>query len=244
MNFLIVNDDGYESPLLKALIKVVDRDFGYCYVSSPKAQRSATSHTITIENRLYYQEITPLPQTERTIVVDGFPADCVRIGLAHYEDIKFDYIISGINIGPNLSYDALYSGTLAAAKEGALYNIPSMAISTSSFVDDMTALEKSVKKAIKTVLDNKLLKEAKCLNLNLLPGANKVRFTSLGTEKEHPIFTKRDGGYYRVSYSRNKPKEDKDKDHIAYDNYEISITPILIDKTDYDILKKFRKKKI
>lgn len=244
MNFLIINDDGIKSEFLRTLIRVVDKDFGYCYVAVPKNERSATSHSITITNSIAVEEINPLPQTERTILVEGTPADCVRVALTHYEDITFDYVLSGINIGENLSYDALYSGTLAAAKEASIYGFNSIALSTSGFVEDVPKLEENMKEAIRFIINNNLFEHSKCLNVNIPTNSKKIRLTSLGTQTAYPIFTKENDTTYRISYSRAKPAEPNDKDHIAYDNGETSITPILIDQTDYEALKLLNKKKI
>ena len=239
MKFLIVNDDGIESEALKVLIKVIDRDFGYCYLSIPSGQRSAKSHAITTKNKITFEEITPIFQCEKTIVVNGYPSDCVRVALNYYKDIKFDMIISGLNQGENLGYDLIYSGTVAAAREGALYGIPSLAISANEFFQD--DLEKDISNALKFVINNKLYERSNLLNINVASKAKGIKIASQGQMIHRPILTILDDNTFELRYSLNVPSEQDDKDQKLYNEGYTTITPLTIDQSDYKMISLFEK---
>lgn len=124
MNFLIVNDDGFDAVGIKVLQRFLE-NYGDVYVVAPQSNRSATSHAITINKPLQI-----LKQSEREYKISGMPADCSKIGLKYlFNDIKFDLVCSGINNGPNLGFDVFYSGTFSAAREAILLGVPALAFS-------------------------------------------------------------------------------------------------------------------
>ncbi len=122
MKILITNDDGIDADGLAALCKVAG-DFGELTVVAPKQHYSGCSHQMTFEGNLDAHHIG-----NNRHWVDGFPADCVRIALAHICP-EVDLVISGINHGANLGLDNFLSGTVAAAREATFFNIPSIALS-------------------------------------------------------------------------------------------------------------------
>lgn len=239
MKFLIVNDDGIESEALKKLIKVVDRDFGYCYLAIPSGQESAKSHAITTKNKITFEEITPVFQSEKTIIVNGYPSDCVRVALNYYKDIKFDMVISGLNQGENLGYDLFYSGTVAAAREGCLFGIPSIAISASEFFQ--CNLEKDISDALKFVINNKLYEKSPLLNINVALKAKGIKIASQGQMIHRPILTSIDDNTYELRYSLKVPSESDDKDQKLYNSGYTTITPLTIDQSDYKMISLFEK---
>jgi 5'-nucleotidase len=122
MNILISNDDGWDAPGITAL-KEVAGSFGTCVVVAPRTEQSGISHQLTL--------FRPLRLTEEAKDVwsmDGTPADCVRVALTQM-DTPFDLVLSGINNGGNLGADVYVSGTVAAAREAALFGLPSIAMS-------------------------------------------------------------------------------------------------------------------
>ncbi len=122
---LIVNDDGIDGPgivLLEQIVRAVTDDV---WVVAPDEERSGASQSISISQPIRYRQ-----RDERHFAVRGTPADCALLGINEFcGERKPDILLSGINSGPNLAEDVLYSGTCAAAKEGALLGIPSVALS-------------------------------------------------------------------------------------------------------------------
>jgi 5'-nucleotidase len=129
MRILISNDDGIHAPGIHALAKVMARH-GDVYVVAPNRQRSASSHGISLYDSLYVEEVDfQIPQVT-AVSVSGTPVDCVKWGISQLgKPAPFDFMLSGINEGPNLATDVLYSGTVAAAGEAALQGIPALALS-------------------------------------------------------------------------------------------------------------------
>lgn len=120
---MITNDDGIDSPGIKALKEVMNT-FGRTVVVAPDRDNSAVSHALTMSRPLRIRNIS-----EDIYTLDGTPTDCVAVGLGKLLSQKPDLLVSGINAGPNLGDDISYSGTVSAAIEGTMYGIPSMALS-------------------------------------------------------------------------------------------------------------------
>src|SRR5436189_4751239 len=121
---LVTNDDGIYSEGLRKLATVC-RQFGDVTIVAPDREQSAASHALTLNRPLRLMQIE-----ENEWIVDGTPSDCVNLAvLKLMKENRPDLIVSGINFGPNLGDDVTYSGTISAAFEGALLNIPSIALS-------------------------------------------------------------------------------------------------------------------
>jgi len=120
---LVTNDDGIHSEGIKLLAKAME-SIGEVWIIAPDRERSAVSHSFTLNHPIRLHEIK-----ERTYIIDGTPADCVMFGTRGFLDHAPDLVVSGINRGPNLGIDTVYSGTVAAAHEGHLCEIPAFAIS-------------------------------------------------------------------------------------------------------------------
>ncbi len=122
---LVTNDDGVYSEGLKKLAAAL-RELGEVTVVAPDREQSAASHALTLNRPLRMLRLE-----ERTWIVDGTPSDCVNLAvLKLMKDDRPDIVVSGINFGPNLGDDVTYSGTISAAFEGALLNIPAIAFSS------------------------------------------------------------------------------------------------------------------
>lgn len=121
--FLLSNDDGVRAAGILAAQEALET-LGDVIVAAPDRERSATSHSISLEHPLRAEEIRP-----GVFAIDGTPVDCVYLALLHLCPRKPDLVISGINHGYNLGSDIFYSGTVAAAVEGALRGVPGIAIS-------------------------------------------------------------------------------------------------------------------
>jgi len=123
MNILLTNDDSISSAGIKALIRALS-PVHEVWVVAPETEKSGGSHSITIHDSLRVREVGP-----RRYSCRGTPADCVMISLLGFVPATIDLVISGINHGPNLGTDILFSGTCAGARQGALMGVPSVAMS-------------------------------------------------------------------------------------------------------------------
>jgi 5'-nucleotidase len=123
MHILVSNDDGYNAPGLEALVAVL-RDLADITVVAPEVNHSGASNSLTLSRPLAVRQ-APNGFT----YVNGTPSDCVHVALTGLLDRRPDLVVSGINNGANMGDDTLYSGTVAAAAEGYLFGIPSIAFS-------------------------------------------------------------------------------------------------------------------
>lgn len=144
---LLSNDDGHDSPGLRALAEAIVDDFEVVVVA-PFHEQSAMSHALSLHRPLRAREQSPA-----WFSVDGTPADCVYVALhtgTRFLPRRPDIVLSGINRGLNLGQDAFYSGTVAAAREAALRGIPAMALSVGSFarLGDMQPLVRRLARSL------------------------------------------------------------------------------------------------
>ena len=197
LNILISNDDGIFADGIRSLArKALERGHNVTVVC-PDQERSATGHGLTLQNPIRIENADALFEKGiRAWGCSGTPADCVKLALTELLDKKPDLVLSGVNQGPNLGTDIFCSGTVAAAMEGTLENIPSMAISLASFkcrnfeFASEVAL-KIAEQALKSTWPNSLL-----LNLNIPPcEANEIiggSWTRLSIRKYKNQFMKRE----------------------------------------------------
>ena len=126
MRILVSNDDGYFSPGIAALAQAMSA-FGQVVVVAPEADRSGASNSLTLDRPLYVRR-----SSNGFHYVNGTPTDCVHVAVTGFLGYRPDLVVSGINNSANLAEDTLYSGTVAAAMEGFLLGIPSIAFSLAS----------------------------------------------------------------------------------------------------------------
>jgi len=123
---LLTNDDGYQAEGLRTLAAALE-DFATVSIVAPSLERSGAAQSLTLRQPIVCNQIA-----EREWAIDGTPADCVIVALHKLLPEKPDMVISGINHGANLGENVYYSGTVGAAREGALHHIPSVAVSLCS----------------------------------------------------------------------------------------------------------------
>jgi len=123
MKILVSNDDGYFAPGLAALVEAV-KPFGEVTVVAPEQNHSGASNSLTLNRPLFVRRAQ-----NGFYYVNGTPSDCVHLAVTGFLDFRPDLVVSGINDGANMGEDTLYSGTVAAAMEGFLLDIPSIAFS-------------------------------------------------------------------------------------------------------------------
>ena len=242
MNILISNDDGILSNGIRALIEALSVDHDI-YVVAPDRERSAAGHSLTLHTPLRVEEVDPKYGAKRCWMTTGTPSDCVKIAvnaiLANNE--LPDLVISGINHGPNLGGDILYSGTVSCAMEGALAGLPSIAVSLASLrteYEDFKLAAEFTAKLIKQMKDYQIPPKT-ILNINV-PGLDKediagVAVTELGkrmfTDTYERRIDPRGKVYYWMAGELVNEPEDAQTDIAAVRNNKISVTPITYDMT-------------
>jgi len=132
MNILVSNDDGIQAQGIKELVKALSKEANV-YVSAPASQRSASSHALSVNDKITMKKVD-FDYATMAFEVSGTPADCVKLGLYVLKEkgINIDIVYSGINHGGNLGTDTMYSGTVSAAAEGLFRGLPAVAVSVNS----------------------------------------------------------------------------------------------------------------
>jgi 5'-nucleotidase len=165
LDYLLTNDDGIEAPGMAALVAAF-RGRARCLVAAPAAPRSAVGHSITIHKPITCDPVR-LPGGARAYAVGGTPADAVKLALRELAPRPPRFVLSGINFGANLGLNVFYSGTVAAAMEGAFAGIPSFAISLATKVEprwtDATRVARRVVEEFLPFVEGSPL----CLNVNI-----------------------------------------------------------------------------
>src|SRR5438477_360022 len=172
-HILLTNDDGYQAEGLRALAAALE-GFATVSIVAPSLERSGTAQSLTLRQPIVCNKIA-----EREWAIDGTPADCVIVALHKLLPEKPDMVISGINHGANLGENAYYSGTVGAAREGALHHIPSVAISLCSKKEN-AKFENSarVARATADIVLKEGLPDQVLLNVNVPePWDGEVKFT-------------------------------------------------------------------
>lgn len=236
---LLTNDDGIKADGLKVLESAV-KDLGDVYVVAPTQNRSAASHSFTLRQPIRICQIK-----ENWYAVDGTPTDCVLI--AHHGLFKkaISLVISGINNGPNMGDDVLYSGTVAAAIEGTILGIPSIAVSYRKDGVNSDIAVKLINQLAKYLLKHGLPKKT-LLNINIPAVEVKgLKITRMGKRIYKDMAIKNDHPSGEVSYMIDGELSweiEKGTDFEAVENGYISITPLHLDMTNYREITTFRKK--
>jgi len=240
MRILISNDDGINAEGINQLRKSLE-EHAEIFVVAPDRERSATGHKITMHRPLRVKEQVYPGTNSKGWAVDGTPSDCVKLGLEALLPGPPDLVISGINLGPNLGTDVLYSGTVSAAVEGIINDIPAIAISLASYeYKDFTHSGSFIKKLV-TALGKELRKNT-LLNINVPPGKPRgIKVTRLGNRRYVNVFYKgtdpRGGTYFWMAGEpHDVDGDDPDTDVWAVKEGFISITPIHYDLTNYQIM--------
>lgn len=248
MKLLISNDDGFWAPGIQALIDLL-KDEHELYVVAPQEQQSAMSHALTMHYPIRVREVKD-DRLKLGLAVSGTPADCVKLALEELLDFKPDYVISGINNGPNLGTDVMYSGTVSAAAEGTIFGVPAMAVSLCEYNhEDFSEAAKAVKTVIDTFINNPQPADI-LVNVNIPNIASTAikgpKATILGNVVYHKPFQKRidprGKTYYWLAGDIIYDNNHNDSDVMAVHDGYISVTPVHYRQTDYEILEGFKKR--
>lgn len=235
MNILITNDDGVHAPALGVLHAELSK-LGRVTIVVPDRDQSATSHSLTLHRPLRIHR-----HAEERFSIDGTPTDAVLIAYHGLLEQRPDLVISGINQGPNMGEDVFYSGTVAAAIEGALQGAPAIAASLvthepGDFLEPARFIRRLAEEVVRRGVAGKQV-----LNVNLphrpWPEIRGVKLTRLGTrvysdtliEKTDP----RGRAYYWIGGQEPVWESHEGTDFHAVEHGYISITPLSLDFTDY-----------
>lgn len=242
MRLLLSNDDGILAKGLGVLEQAVT-PLGDISVVAPDREQSATSHSLTLHHPL-----RPVRLGERRWQVDGTPTDCVMLACEALLDVRPDFVLSGINHGPNMGEDVLYSGTVAAAMEGLALGIPAVALSFAGSVLRADAILETQVPQIRALITHLMHLETfprdTLLNVNLpaVPGdeIRGVRLTRLGRRVFSDSITKMKDPWGReilwIGGGSVEWSGPQDSDFRAVHDGYISVTPLHLDLTHRDIL--------
>ncbi|MGL4913985.1 MAG: 5'/3'-nucleotidase SurE [Romboutsia sp.] len=239
MNILITNDDGIRADGIIELAKEVSR-IANVYVVAPDTQRSATGHAITIHSPIMVNEEL-INEDIKAYSISGTPADCVKLGIEGiFTDINIDLVLSGINNGPNLGTDVIYSGTASAAIEGLVQNKPAIAVSYNEFNIDKETYKEASKHVVEIIesMKNKLDLLNDCiLNVNIPKGEVKgKKITVLGDRKYENVMEERFSPYgkryFWIGGKIKSVEQEENNDIDCVEDGYISITPVNIDMTN------------
>ena len=219
MNILLTNDDGYNSPGIKCLQKLLSK-YGKVVIVAPDSPRSGNSAALTILEPLQLEKVE-----EGVYKCSGTPVDCVSMGLCCF-NIDFDLVVSGCNNGWNISYDTMYSGTVGAALESLIFFKPAIAVST-FYGSDFLEVEKYFDKVWQFIINNKLLSEKYLLNINF-PNTDikDIKLGSLYYRKDQNYFTSDKDGYHAYRHMQTNFDDDKESDCYQVTHGIISIVPL------------------
>lgn len=239
MRILIANDDGIYSPGIAALGEVARR-FGEVRIVAPDVEQSSMGHAITHSRPLTIR---------RTVIgdfdawrVNGTPADCVALGTSQWE--KVDLVLAGINLGPNIGNGMWHSGTLAAAKQGALLGMRGIAFSTPVMNDqpDFKSLDPWVERVLALLIEEPTLS---LVNVNLPPKPTDVRWTRQSCRHyDGRVVPGKDPMGRQHYWFTVVPIEETEEgtDRWAVERGFVSITPLRLDLTSDRELEEARKR--
>jgi len=234
---LVSNDDGVDAPGIRVLANAL-AEIGDVTVVAPDRERSAASHSLTLQVPLRAQRID-----DSTVSVDGTPTDCVMLAINNLLSKRPDLVVSGINRGPNMGDDLTYSGTVAAAMEGTLLGIPSIAVSLDRPGDKPYDYHAAgvVARELAAIVLERGLPQSTLLNVNVphvpLGEIKGIRITRQGKQVyEDLIVEKRDPrgrAYYWIGGQQETWSIEPNTDYTTLAKGYVSVTPVQLDLTDY-----------
>jgi 5'-nucleotidase len=233
MRILLSNDDGYFAPGIEILAKALSR-LAEITVVAPERDRSGASNSLTLDRPLRLRQAA-----NGFYFVNGTPTDCVHLAVTGMLDHVPDMVVSGINLGANMGDDTIYSGTVAAAMEGYLLGVPSIAMSlTSKRGANFDAAARIACELVER-FQRRAFGEPVLLNVNVpdepYPSLRGLRTTRLGRRhKAEPAVsqvTPRHETVYWVGAAGEAADAGEDTDFHAVANNFVSVTPLQIDLT-------------
>ncbi len=242
---LVSNDDGITSKGIRVLIDAMS-EIGEVVVVAPNSPQSGMGHAITIGDTLRLDESNIFDDHITAYECSGTPADCVKLAKHHVlKDRRPDLVVSGINHGSNTAISVLYSGTMSAAIEGAIENLPSIGFSLCDYSSkaDFSHTIEYVKKIANMVLKNGL-PNGVALNVNIPPKRNEpikgIKICRQANAKWQEEFDKRRDPngrqYFWMTGNFMNFDTGEDNDEWAIANNYVSVVPCQFDMTAYDAM--------
>lgn len=246
MKILLTNDDGVFAPGIKALAKELEKEHEVIVIA-PEEEHSGQSHAITINRALIVKDVELEGIKSKVYSVSGTPADCVRVAMDKILEEKPDVIFSGCNLGYNAGMDILYSGTVSAAVEGNIFEIPSLAVST-KWVEASGRFDTAAKIAIEIfnmVKDDLLHPKTPTMVLNInvpymdyeeLKG---IKVAEIGDATYDYYFEEEvDGNRSLVLKGRNTKDSLEGTDRAYLEEGFVTLTPLIYDFNNTKLSKK------
>jgi 5'-nucleotidase len=246
VQILLTNDDGIYAPGLAALEEQLKSLGDVCLVA-PATEQSGVGHSITFLSPLICKEIFD-GDRRRGWAVEGSPADCVKLGVFEFSPRRPDLVVSGINGGLNAGINVLYSGTVAAAIEGAFFGISSIAVSLEYDEHaDFAAAARIARQVVEQILQQKEA-SPQLYNLNMPTAAMhrspEIRIVPMGVAQygEHFVRRRDPKGrtYYWATGDPPPPQSDEETDLSALQEGFITLTPLHYDMTRETALAEMR----
>lgn len=243
-SILLTNDDGIFAKGLESLVTLLRKKYPV-HVVAPESEQSAVGHALTLTQPLRVKEIFKNGDFFG-YGVSGTPADCVKIALHELITPPPRLLISGINLGPNVGINVIYSGTVSAATEGAMMGLTSMAVSIDSY---QTRDFETAARVVSTLVDLLIkspLPSGVSLNVNIpdrpWSEIKGIRLVKQGTFRFRERFERRidprENVYYWQAGILPPPEETPDTDHALLSAGYVTLTPISFDLTHYPSLAK------
>ena len=234
MKILISNDDGYQAEGIKQLAKSLSQDHNVIVVA-PSENKSASSSSLTLNKPL-----KPIKIDTNIYSIDATPSDCVHLALCGFLDGNIDLVVTGINFGPNLGDDVIYSGTVAGAIEGRFLGLPSVAISLASWEGENFETAGIIARKLISQITHAQLSHDTILNVNVpdvpLKDIQGFQTTRLGkrhmSEEATPDID--DSSLYWIGENGKESDNGVGTDFHAIANNYVSVTPLQIDLTKYN----------
>jgi 5'-nucleotidase len=246
MRILLTNDDGVQSPGLKAVADALAPEHDVTVIA-PDRNWSTSGHNRTLDRPLRVTEVD-MGEGYTAYATDGAPSDCVALAVLGFLKDGPELVVSGINSGNNMGDDITYSGTVAAAMEGIIFGVPSIAVSMDTRPDWLVEVGAQFVARLVQQVSERGLEQDILLNVNI-PNLSHdeirgVRITTLGRRIYNDQLVKREDprgrAYYWITGSDIRSEGGEDSDVVALDNNYVSITPIHLDMTNHNLLEKLR----
>ena len=234
MKILISNDDGYQAEGIKQLAKSLSQDHNVIVVA-PSENKSASSSSLTLNKPL-----KPIKIDDNIYSIDATPSDCVHLALCGFLQEEIDLVVTGINFGPNLGDDVIYSGTVAGAIEGRFLGLPSVAISLASWEGKHFETAGIIANQLIGQITHAQLSHDTILNVNVpdvpLKDIQGFQTTRLGKRhmSEEATPDKGDSSLYWIGENGKESDNGVGTDFHAIANNYVSVTPLQIDLTKYN----------
>lgn len=243
LRFLCTNDDGIHAAGLRLLTQTAER-LGEVLVVAPDRQRSGASQSLTLHRPLRITTVS-----EKRLALDGTPTDCVLVALKELYRPRPDFVLSGVNHGANMGEDVLYSGTVAAALEGTILGVPSIALSFIGRDDDRLAgYTDLLERLLRQLVERRDFPEETLFNINLpdlhASDVKGFRITALGRRVYSDSLTRsRDPAgheFFWIGGGKSHWRGREDSDFRAVENGYVSITPLHLDLTNFKLIEEVK----